>query len=271
MPDQTDDDFFAAYPITHYWRLARGREVSLPFYCKAASQLVIHGAVNGRALEVLLAGEFVRPVLDQDTGRSPASIWLMDYRDTTCGAYREAIFAFPAVHIRQTGHSRPAWPEGANVVEAGMSPGTSLFVWRLWLDDQFAIDVGREVWGLTKEPIPCPVEFDFSDDRFTGRVADATGHRVVAFDIGRPADTKAVPIEGELEAITPIELGQRTYQFAARSQAHFAPFGAHDRLDFGHENRFAHAMSRMEFSPQIIQFSDDVRFICSAPTNARPA
>src|SRR3546814_844128 len=147
---------FYLYPPQERYELSSGIRCDVPYVCRGADLLMLHGSAELSKVVPLLAGQRYQPV-SIGGGRCAAALWFADYHDTSCGAYREFIVTF-AVSAR-TLEIPVSSPAGLAAVAA--HPEATLLVHRLILNQSVPIEYGREVHGMNKYPTPQPLNIDF--------------------------------------------------------------------------------------------------------------
>eukprot|EP00030_Apusomonadida_sp_AF-17_P000738 a176078_30.p1 GENE.a176078_30~~a176078_30.p1 ORF type:complete len:379 (-),score=100.85 a176078_30:595-1704(-) len=152
-----DDDLFIDFPASNNAVLSSKAVVSMPFHAYDARATIVSGHVSLAALNAMLDahgdGRLWRAVSTTD-GRGIAIVWLMKYNDSTAGPYNEIVVSF-AVSARD-GPDRElgcsAEDAFCGLAALNCRTGIHMLIYKLWLDSQLAIDIGRELLGCDKYP-----------------------------------------------------------------------------------------------------------------------
>lgn len=160
-------------PMFRRWRLHRMREEGidycLPFHVYDGDALVIHGlARNVSSLRALTRGTDYSPVIgrlsSEDARFGPtgqevgyAELWVVDYRDTLAGPYRELVLNFVVTTVK--GHRKYRWRSPYSSIVPMMDPSNQLFTPLLLVDQPSirpgqpgAIQYGNKIFGTNKLP-----------------------------------------------------------------------------------------------------------------------
>ncbi len=104
---------------------------------------MIFGTADASAIARLASP--LHPVRTGD-GRAYACLWLSDFEATTVGPYRELTVTFLATHKPLT----LPWVNGFSPLAAQLHPSALISEYVLLLDNQDAIDYGKELHGFDK-------------------------------------------------------------------------------------------------------------------------
>lgn len=260
MPDAVTPSLFQLYPATERYELSSGAVCDVPYACRSANLLVLHGTADFKAAARLIAGQRYQPV-SLGEGRCAAALWFADYHDTTCGAYHEFIVTFAASLKPLEIPAR----EPLELLQVGMHADATLLVHRLILDQLVPIEYGREVHGFNKFPRPQPVVIDFSADRCRFDVS-CEKEAVVSGQVQLPQE--ASPVQRvSLGYVTGAALFQTRGLFHFDLQARFRPFGEGDSFSIGRKSGAGRELHEMDFSPRMAQFMPQARFVMPKPLN----
>src|SRR3546814_19854324 len=89
---------FDLYPPQERYELSSGIRCDVPYVCRGADLLVLHGSAELSKVVPLLAGQRYQPV-STGGGRCAAALWFADYPDTRCGAYRVLLIPFAVLSL----------------------------------------------------------------------------------------------------------------------------------------------------------------------------
>lgn len=135
---------FGRFPLSARRRLPHG-EVPVPYHNYDSRALVIAGTCEMEHVAAL-AGEDYQPVRTSQ-GRAVGLLWLMDYRDTSIGPYRECVVTFlVARDAIELDDSNPYRIQRALLCD----PRIFLFMHRLWVTTTPALEYGRLLLGADK-------------------------------------------------------------------------------------------------------------------------
>lgn len=249
-----NSDLFETYPSVERYELSSGTVCDVPYACRSADLVVLHGTADIAKVRQLLAGQRYLPV-SVGGGRCAAALWFADYHDTSCGAYHEFVLSFAAslddieVPVR----------EPLELMHAGAHPQATLLVQRLILDRQVPIEYGREVNGFNKHPSPQPVTIAFNGATCSIDVA-CEGASVVTGRVELPQEPAEVQ-RVSMAFVTGAAVFQSRGLFHFDMQARFRAFGGSDTLRVGAE------LEALDYRPQLVQYLPGSRFVMTKPLN----
>jgi hypothetical protein len=253
---------FDAYPTTEEYELSSGVVCEIPYACRSADMVVLHGSADLEVARRLLAGQPYQPV-SVGNGRCTAALWIADYHDTTCGPYKELIVSF-AVSTKplEVVASSPL-----ELLQAGAHPDATALCYKLLLDQQVPIDYGREVVGHAKHPTPQPVEISWSAPWCRFDVA-CEGKRVV-FGRVRFPEEPAPAQRISFGFVTPKEVFQTRNIIHFELEARYRLFGEGDEFSLSGESALGKELVDLRYTPQVVQYLPKVRFVMPKPLNWR--
>jgi hypothetical protein len=262
MADTTAPSLFELHPTAERYELSSGAVCNVPYACRSADLLVLHGTADLSAVAQLLAGQRYRPV-SVGEGRCAAALWFADYHDTTCGAYHEFIVTFAASLSTLEVPARVP----LELLHAGAHPDATLLVHRLVLDRQVPIEYGREVHGFNKYPTPQPVEVKFAHTACRFKVA-CEGRKVVSGRIQLPQE--AAPVQRvSFGYVTGAAVFQSRGVFHFDMQARFRDLGDEDKFAIGKTGKLSRELRDIDYVPRLVQFLPQARFVMPKPSNWR--
>jgi hypothetical protein len=251
---------FDTYPPSERYELSSGVTAEIPYACRSANFLVLHGPADLQVVRQLLAGQRYQPV-SVGGGKCAAALWIADYQDTNCGPYKELILSFPASlkSLEVVAHSP------MELLQAGAHPDATIYCHKLILDQQVPIDFGREVHGHAKHPTPQPVDISFAGPwcRFD---VSCDGKRVVFGKTRLPEEVSGYQ-SASFGFVTPKEV------FQTRNIMHFELamglrlFGEGDEFSLANESKLGKELVDMHFTPQVVQYLPKARFVMPKPLN----
>lgn len=263
MQTQTpSQSLFEAYPPTEDYELSSGVVCEIPYACRSADFLVLHGPADLESVRRLMAGQPYQPV-SVGGGKCAAALWIADYHDTSCGPYKELILSFPAsLKPIEVAASAPM-----ELLQAGAHPEATIYCHKLILDKQVPIDFGREVHGHAKHPTPQPVDITFAAPWCRFDVA-CEGKRVVFGRVRLPEEVSPAQ-RASFGFVTPREV------FQTRNIMHFEfatgirLFGEGDEFSMSGDSVLGKQLVDMRFTPQVVQCLPRTRFVMPKPLNWR--
>ncbi len=138
------DRWLASFPAGGPHRLSHGIECASPFFVPDGSGLMIFGTADLAAVEAALTGESFHAV--QSDGRALMCLWLTEFRDSTVGAYNEMTVTILVADALLT----LPWTNALTLAAAQLRADVTVCEHVLVLDNQGAIDYGRELHGFDK-------------------------------------------------------------------------------------------------------------------------
>lgn len=257
------------HPITHRYRLAGGSTAEFPFYAHDITQRVISGHVAEAALRQVLENENVVPIGQLQGGRAPVNLWFNQCHQTCCGPYNEAIVAIPVFRQTHSG-SPPRWLESMSCLEAASQENVSVYMVKLYLDNQQAIDIGREVWALPKVLKPCEVNLPLKQSVDAAFEVYDEDHRPVMFGkFANIPNVNPIPSRGTVEMVSPTAMGQKTVDLHTLGDVSVRPWHQDDRLELDEKEPTARMLRKMEFEPAWVAACERLMIIGTIPTNWR--
>ncbi len=252
---------FEAYPPTEDYELSSGAVCQIPYVCREADMVVLHGSADLEVARRLLSGQPYQPV-SVGGGRCAAALWLADYADTTCGPYKELILSFSVSRnpLEVEAHAP------LDLLKAGAHPEATALCYKLVLNQQIPIDFGREVHGHAKYPTPQPVEISFAEPWC--RFDVACEGRIV---VGRvrmpqePAETQRI----SFGFVTAREVFQTRNIIHFEMEARYRLFGEGDEFSLSSESALGRDMVELRYTPQVVQYLPHIRFVMPKPLNWR--
>jgi hypothetical protein len=181
-------------PMFKRWRLHalthEKVQYLIPFHVYEGDSLVIHGQAALDELEALTAGTGYHPVVGVDgEGKKHgfAELWVVDYRDTSAGAYKELVINF--VVTTRKGHKPYRYESPYSSIVPMMDSQNRLFTPLLLVDQEEdedlkrhkgAIRYGNKLFGTNKQNAQITIE----RDRATGKKTFSWKGKVDASDEG---------------------------------------------------------------------------------------
>lgn len=251
---------FSSHPPKERYQLSSGTICQVPYYCRDCDILLLHGLVDYQAVGNVLTGQNYLPVRTS-SGSGIATLWVVNYRDTTCGPYRELILSFVA---SQTMLSVP-FAVPLDLVAAFAHPEAVTFVQQLHLNSRVPIEYGREVHGIPKALQPARFSSEIALTRCSFRV-DVDGNAAAAGNIGLPQGESAY-IAIDLKFVTPVAGNQTVNVLHCELAPLFRDIDAADVLAFSADTQFGAMMQTLRFTPQLVQFCPQSRFVMPKPLN----
>ena len=144
---QFEDRLFELFPQRQEHQLASGTLCQSPFFVPDSAAWMLFGTVELPSLREILAPEPFQPV-STDGGKAMACLWLSDFRDSTVGPYRELTVTFFVA--RNPLHLK--WRNFLTPLAAQFHPEVLVCEYILVLDEQAAIEYGRDLHGFDKHP-----------------------------------------------------------------------------------------------------------------------
>jgi hypothetical protein len=126
-------------------QLRSGVVCRLPYHNYDAEVLVVWGSADADAIRRRLDGPWI-PMLDSD-GRALMTLWVVDYKDTVLGPYKELIWVFSVWHEDRPG---PVVTQPLQQLQLFDDKAGFAYVYKIWLDQQIPVDYGRELFGADK-------------------------------------------------------------------------------------------------------------------------
>ena len=141
------DDMFTRFPSIGRAHLpGLNRMVETPYHNYGADTLLIHGWADAAAVKARLPGGFF-PVTNGRTGKAMATFWVVNYRKTTVGPYKELVVVYVVADVPGVTVDC-ATIHCVNVVN--INPGVRQYIDKLWLDEDLPIEYGRHLLGCDK-------------------------------------------------------------------------------------------------------------------------
>jgi hypothetical protein len=260
----TGSGLFDQYPTTDRYALASGVVCDVPFRCADGDELLLLGVADLSDLTEMLAGQGYYPVATAD-GKGIVSLWVGDYRDTSIGPYHEMALTVVAAKTHLTvSHGSPF-----DLLAAAANPAVVNFVQRLYLDQQVPIDYGREVNGLPKYKAPQPITYTTTGSRWQFGLS-VDGHPAINGDVLLPAGPGTF-VQLAVPVVSSTEINQTTGLMIGEAALRVGLFDASDTLQFHAGSAFGKALHQMHFTPQIVEYLPNFRFVLPKPTNWLPA
>jgi hypothetical protein len=180
-----DDPLFTVfYPPRTTYTTSHGVTVDIPTHFYDGNVLNMYGTADLRALQELTAGSGYQPV-ETDDGHGIANVDVNEWKDSNLEPYHELV-----INLVVNTH-RVVVPASSNPYEtigAAVDPQNQLWVVKMALNRQLPIDVGRDYYGIDKEPLPQVTHIAMSDSGvdFSDATPDGspvvTGHVPIAKD-----------------------------------------------------------------------------------------
>jgi hypothetical protein len=178
-----DPLFTIDYPADTTFVTRHGVETHMPVQFYDSELFLLFGTSDLGFLRKLAAGTGYQP-LPTDDGRGVVAIDVNDWSDTNIGRYQELVLVFP-VSTKPT--TVPMSQNPYELVGASVDAANKVMSVKLIVDNQVAIDVGRDYYRLDKTPVPQAITTDISTARAKFNVADEQGRQVLSGDF--PIDT----------------------------------------------------------------------------------
>ena len=257
-----------------------GPSYRLPFHCYDAEALVVGCTVDADPLADLLAPDDLHPyILVGPSGRRRGAAWLWfnDYRDTNAGTYRELVIGFGASEQPR----EVPWRHAASTFAPLVDPAGTIFARWLFLDRQYAVDLGIDVWGYPKQL--AEVRMAHEGGRLACSVVDAGGRAVLdlkahpggvlstlsqgpgvarALGVGRALDLVRPPVP--VHVTTPADVKRSHIDGLMAGSPRIAPWRHSDRLEIHVGSPCGAALTRLGLAPHIAQHYDHLRFVMPA-------
>jgi len=243
--------------------LSSGTICQVPYHCRDSDILLLHGLVDYPALGNVLTGQNYLPVRTSN-GAGIATLWVVNYRDTTCGPYRELILSFVASRTMLT----VPFAAPLDLVAAFAHPEAVTFVQQLYLNSRVPIEYGREVHGIPKALQPVRFSSEIAQARCSFRV-EVDGNAAAEGNIGLPQGESAY-IAVDIKFVTPVAGNQTVNALHCELAPRFRDVDAADVLAFSADTQFGTMMHTLRFSPRLVQFCPQSCFVMPKPLNWLP-
>lgn len=146
------ETLFEKYPQNKSFILQSGAEVRLPLHFYESSMRMFTGAGNFEPIDAAVRSIGLYPIR-KGKNRALVNLLLVDHVDTSIGPYREAILTVP-VTSEPKNWALPSSLQGLisflSVYIGGPSDHYGIFIWKVLVDTQIALDAGIEIWGISK-------------------------------------------------------------------------------------------------------------------------
>lgn len=141
------NDMFVRFPSIGRAKLPGfEQEVATVYHNYKSDALLIHGWADPAGVKQRLPAGF-HPVVNTQNGKALATFWVVDYKNTTVGPYKELVVVYVvADEPGRTVHCSTI--HCANVVN--VAPGVRQYIDKLWLDEDLPIVYGRYLLGCDK-------------------------------------------------------------------------------------------------------------------------
>jgi hypothetical protein len=184
-----DPLFTVHYPFDRTFVTSHGVEVQLPVHFYEADLLQLAGTADLHVLREMTAGSGFEPLQTED-GKGVLSLAIVNYVDTNIEPYQEWFIGIPANRERRTvPKDDPYALFGATIDPENVTYGVKLLI-----DKQLSIDVGREYYGLDKEPEPEVMKVAITDSTADIHGSDLRGKPILVSHLeldGSPAGQAA--------------------------------------------------------------------------------
>jgi hypothetical protein len=184
-----DPLFTVDYPANTDFVTAHGVETHMPVQFYDSRLFLLFGTGDLGYLQKLSAGSGWQPLRTQD-GRGVTAIDVNDWADTNIGSYHELVLVFPVSPASEPPTTVDYSKNPYELVGASVDSANKVMSVKLIVDDQTAIDVGRDYYHLDKTPVPQQISTDISTSRAKFSVADEQGRQVLSGDF--PIDPSPV-------------------------------------------------------------------------------
>lgn len=164
------EDMFVRFPrVGKAFLPGQKVEVDVPYHNYDSNALLIHGWADPAGVSAMIANKAFHPVINRNNGKALATFWVVDYKNTSVGPYKEFVVVFtvsttPGLTVDCT------TIHCVNVVNT--QPGIRQYIYKLWLDQDLPIEYGRLLLGCDKFKSKMSISvnddsiwaFDFEDD-----------------------------------------------------------------------------------------------------------
>src|SRR4051794_12517839 len=188
-----DPLFTVDYPANQDFVTALGVETHMPVQFYDSRLFLLFGTGDLGFLQKLAAGSGWQPLRTQD-GRGVGAIDVNDWADTNIGQYQELVLVFPVSPAAEPATTVDYSKNPYELVGSSVDSANKVMSVKLIVDDQVAIDVGRDYYHLDKTPVPQRISSDISTARAKFNVADEQGRQVLSGDF--PIDNSPVALAG---------------------------------------------------------------------------
>ncbi len=253
--------WMAEYPITDLYELSSGKTCEVPFRCKEAQPIYLYGSVDIDALRSVLADQNYQPVqLGEKLGI--AALTAVDYRDTSCGAYHEIFWSFL---VSKKTLSFPDDGTPMSMMAAAMNADVVPLCHKLFLDQQFPIDAGREVFGFPKYPTPQEVEAGVNGQHFDFKLT-CDGQLALRGHVALP--TQILPkTRNTMFTVTSKEVFQTRVSFELQTAMGMRPLDAKDEMVISPQAKFGQHLIDLNFQPKLVVYMPNASFVMHKPLN----
>ena len=173
--------------------LKSGVTCAVPYHNYDGDALILWGSADAEAVARRIEGPWT-PVLDA-AGRAHVSVWMVDYKETVVGPYKELILAFT---VRHRDAPTLTLSQPLQALQRFDDKQALPYVYKLWLDQQVPVDYGRELLGCDKY-LDTSMQLDYND-----RSVSFAFHHVESERFGAAAGPM---LKGTLELRDGIHLG----------------------------------------------------------------
>ncbi|MDH3427900.1 MAG: acetoacetate decarboxylase family protein, partial [Gemmatimonadota bacterium] len=259
---------------SHLVTLSSGLRVPLPLHVYSCSMTIVHGTVDLELVQKLTDGQNLEPVVLREKGapdRAVAQLWLNQYLDTNIGPYQETMVSFSCT----TPGTTPVFKYNnyLSTLKPFVDSGCLLLIPWLYLDTDYPIAVGRQVWGFPKKL--GRLESEWQASRYSQETHTEDGDLVLQASIdmklGFLAELKAIALMfrglgigttlrlltslfNSATAITPTVLKQTHAPVKYSGLPRLFPWSAGDTLEWGEKPEFGAELSAMGFNPRAVQY-----------------
>lgn len=253
--------WLAEYPVTDIYQLSSGRAVEVPYKCYEAQALYIYGFVDINALNSLLVDQNYTPVRFGDS-LGVAALTPIDYRDTSCGSYRELLWSF------LTSKQPLALPNDGTpmtLLAATSHPDAVMMSYKLYLDQQHAIDVGREIYGFPKHRTPQQVEASVDGQHFHFKLV-CDGRLAVRGRVQLPGQVSPKS-RNKMLTVTSKEVVQTRIAFDVEAGIGVRSIDTEDDFFASPESEFGRQLLELCFQPKLAVFMPGAELVMHKPLN----
>jgi hypothetical protein len=241
------DSLFERFPVSQVFRLSNGTDIDLP-YRSRANYTFLGGAVDVDALNALLAREDLVAVPTTDgvpdpQGTVTVGIYMIDYTESTVGAYHELLINTLAKSTKPAGVDRYGY-----------------YCLNIKVDSKTSMIAGREIGGYPKTL----ARLDLS--RAGDHVFSVASGASEEFS-GRCADCESIPTapqELRFNFISPYRIRKTWYEFTNLGPVGFRPYDpARDSFRLSGRGSAGKLLSGLKFTPLYWMVGKDVEVVTS--------
>ena len=88
------DQVFTRYPRAGRASLPEGGAVDVPYHNYRSDAVIVYGWAEPDAVAAKLQNQAFSPVVNEANGKSLVSFWVVDYKNTSVGPYKELVVVY---------------------------------------------------------------------------------------------------------------------------------------------------------------------------------